>query len=230
MPTVEKLMPISKSALSCEEIRLCEQMQKLVREVPDEKKRFRQIDALWDAHIQAHPTEREWDNNAKAEISLAYLIWSHMPQVQGCSGEELAVFIQNYIQAAITTPMPFVIMRNELRWIFKGYLYKVNGQYSIEQQLLLVMEAYDQEQTRWDRLKQKYTNPNRPSQNGRPSIPEEVRIEVWRRDGGKCVRCGSRENLEYDHIIPVSKGGSNTVRNIELLCGKCNREKGANIQ
>lgn len=56
-------------------------------------------------------------------------------------------------------------------------------------------------------------------------IPGRVKREVWRRDGGKCVKCGSRDRLEFDHIIPVSKGGSNTTRNIELLCEKCNREK-----
>jgi Holliday junction DNA helicase RuvB len=65
---------------------------------------------------------------------------------------------------------------------------------------------------------------------GRLAIPPEVRREVWRRDGGKCARCGSRENLEYDHIIPVSRGGSNTARNIELLCEKCNRAKSDSIQ
>jgi 5-methylcytosine-specific restriction endonuclease McrA len=43
------------------------------------------------------------------------------------------------------------------------------------------------------------------------------------------VDCGSRERLEYDHIIPVSRGGSNTVRNIELRCERCNRSKGARI-
>jgi len=57
-----------------------------------------------------------------------------------------------------------------------------------------------------------------------------VRIAVWRRDEGKCAKCGSRENLEYDHIIPISKGGSNTVRNIELLCEECNRKKRDNIE
>ena len=61
--------------------------------------------------------------------------------------------------------------------------------------------------------------------DGRASIPSKVRREVWRRDGGKCVKCGSRERLEYDHIIPVIKGGSNTARNIELLCEACNRAK-----
>ena len=66
--------------------------------------------------------------------------------------------------------------------------------------------------------------------NDRKPIPAEVRREVWRRDGGACVKCGSRVNLEYDHIVPVSKGGSNTARNIELLCQDCNRAKSNLIQ
>ena len=64
----------------------------------------------------------------------------------------------------------------------------------------------------------------------RDAIPSEIRREVWRRDEGKCVKCGSRNNLEYDHIIPVSRGGSNTARNIELLCEACNRAKSDLIQ
>jgi Holliday junction resolvasome RuvABC ATP-dependent DNA helicase subunit len=65
---------------------------------------------------------------------------------------------------------------------------------------------------------------------GRTAIPSEIRREVWRRDAGKCVKCGSRERLEYDHIIPVIKGGSSTARNIELLCEACNRSKRDSIQ
>ena len=63
----------------------------------------------------------------------------------------------------------------------------------------------------------------------REAIPERVRHEVWRRDRGTCVQCGSRGRLEFDHIIPVSRGGSNTARNIELRCEPCNRRKGARI-
>ena len=44
----------------------------------------------------------------------------------------------------------------------------------------------------------------------REPIPDDVRIFVWRRDDGRCVKCGSQDKLEYDHIIPWSKGGSNT--------------------
>lgn len=63
----------------------------------------------------------------------------------------------------------------------------------------------------------------------RERIPDDVQIFVWRRDSGKCVKCGSTQNLEFDHIIPLSKGGSNTARNIQLLCESCNRSKGASI-
>jgi len=67
------------------------------------------------------------------------------------------------------------------------------------------------------------------NKNRRNCILSSVKREVWRRDNGICSKCGSRENLEYDHIIPVSKGGSNTARNIELLCQDCNRKKSNKI-
>lgn len=56
-------------------------------------------------------------------------------------------------------------------------------------------------------------------------IPKSVQNEVWRRDRGRCVECSSKDNIEFDHIIPWSKGGGNTTRNIQLLCQKCNRIK-----
>lgn len=59
-------------------------------------------------------------------------------------------------------------------------------------------------------------------------IPQDVKIQVSVRDQGRCVQCGSAEDLHYDHKIPWSKGGANTVNNIQLLCGTCNRRKGAN--
>jgi 5-methylcytosine-specific restriction endonuclease McrA len=65
--------------------------------------------------------------------------------------------------------------------------------------------------------------------NERRPIPDNVKLLVWQRDGGRCAKCGSQEKLEYDHIIPLAKGGSNTARNIQLLCENCNRSKGANL-
>ena len=61
------------------------------------------------------------------------------------------------------------------------------------------------------------------------NITEDVKDSVWNRDGGKCIQCGDNENLEFDHIIPFSEGGSNTKRNIQLLCQPCNRKKSNKI-
>ena len=63
----------------------------------------------------------------------------------------------------------------------------------------------------------------------RRHISQKVKDQVWRRDLGKCTQCGSNENLEFDHIIPFSRGGANTYRNIQLLCESCNRSKSDNI-
>jgi hypothetical protein len=63
----------------------------------------------------------------------------------------------------------------------------------------------------------------------REPIAEAVRQAVWTRDRGKCRRCGSNRGIEYDHVIPVSRGGSSGVNNIQILCMPCNRAKGASI-
>lgn len=125
----------------------------------------------------------------------------------------------------------------EDEWIFKGELYRAEkehsietGLYSKEQIRLLILELYDKDRQRFEKLNKLYSLTNgETTSDKRERIPERVRIEVWRRDGGKCAKCGSREKLEYDHIVPISRGGSNTARNIELLCQKCNREKHDNI-
>lgn len=63
----------------------------------------------------------------------------------------------------------------------------------------------------------------------REAIPRAVQREVWQRDSGRCVECGTREKLCFDHIVPFSRGGSNTIRNLQLLCERCNLSKGNRI-
>jgi 5-methylcytosine-specific restriction endonuclease McrA len=65
--------------------------------------------------------------------------------------------------------------------------------------------------------------------SSRERIPQDVMDSVWNRDSGKCVKCGGQESLEFDHIIPFSKGGANTYRNLQILCKKCNLEKSNKI-
>jgi 5-methylcytosine-specific restriction endonuclease McrA len=102
--------------------------------------------------------------------------------------------------------------------------------YTSEELRLLFLEAIDRERRKFERLRQKFSGAaGGKVDSKREQIPESVRIFVWRRDEGRCVKCGSQEKLEFDHIIPISKGGSSTERNIQLLCESCNREKSDKI-
>ncbi len=62
-------------------------------------------------------------------------------------------------------------------------------------------------------------------------IPSEVKREVWKRDGGKCVLCGETKNLHFDHDLPFSKGRTSlSVSNVRLLCLKHNLKKSDKIE
>jgi len=62
-------------------------------------------------------------------------------------------------------------------------------------------------------------------------IPTSVKLAVWKRDKAKCCKCGSKDNLHFDHILPYSKGGSSLIaENIQLLCARHNLEKRDKIE
>ena len=62
-------------------------------------------------------------------------------------------------------------------------------------------------------------------------IPTWIKVAVWKRDGGKCVICGSKDNLHFDHILPFSKGGASiTPENVQLLCMRHNLQKSNKIK
>lgn len=56
-------------------------------------------------------------------------------------------------------------------------------------------------------------------------VSKKIRGIVFKRDKGECQECESKENIEYDHIKPVSQGGESTEDNLQLLCRSCNRKK-----
>jgi hypothetical protein len=59
----------------------------------------------------------------------------------------------------------------------------------------------------------------------RQKVSKTKRARIIARDG-RCMHCGSREGLEVDHILPVSRGGSSKDDNLQVLCSVCNRAKG----
>jgi hypothetical protein len=65
-----------------------------------------------------------------------------------------------------------------------------------------------------------------PATRSSRTIPQDVKIAVAVRDEGLCQHCGTSAGpMQYDHVIPYSMGGDNSVENIQLLCHRCNRAK-----
>jgi hypothetical protein len=57
-------------------------------------------------------------------------------------------------------------------------------------------------------------------------IPTPVKLEVWKRDGGKCVVCGATDELHFDHDLPFAKGGTSFIaENVQLLSARHNIAK-----
>ena len=111
---------------------------------------------------------------------------------------------------------------------------RVDLEHLVEKEEISELDTEKLEETLklWGILPQNYGGESNAQSDGRrrrQGISRDVKNAVWRRDVGCCVECGSKEHLEYDHIIPHSKGGSDTERNIQLLCMKCNRAKHAKI-
>lgn len=61
-------------------------------------------------------------------------------------------------------------------------------------------------------------------------IPGRVKLAVFKRDQGQCTKCGSKDNLHFDHLLPYSKGGTSLKEeNIQLLCARHNLQKSAKL-
>lgn len=63
---------------------------------------------------------------------------------------------------------------------------------------------------------------------GRLAIPLAIQAEVASREGRRCTYCGTKDGpFHFDHIFPVSKGGTNAPSNLTLACEPCNLSKGS---
>ena len=116
--------------------------------------------------------------------------------------------------------------RERTWWMFEGRFYWEEEGYSADEVKALVLAADRRRERRLEQAIALTSETVAEDSPARAPIPEEVRVEVWRRDGGRCVVCGSQVRLEFDHIIPITMGGSSTARNLQLLCEACNRAKG----
>ncbi len=163
----------------------------------------------------------------RLNIGKRYWEWKHMR----LTTEEFNQFL---VERQI---MPYRFqLENKIYWLFEDKLYKDSEGLTAEEVRALLITRKKQQQSRINRAKtiasapvtSQYmpTNGEKPS---RTSIPDDVKLLVWQRDHGRCVKCGSNVELQFDHIIPLSLGGASTPENLQILCGRCNRAKSNSI-
>ena len=119
-------------------------------------------------------------------------------------------------------------------WFYSNFILYVNRQcrshedyehikLKVEEYVLERGDEYKKLVNKIDRLRQISSN---RMQINRKQISDHVLAFVLQRDLNKCVLCGDESNLQFDHILPFSKGGNNEPENLRVLCQQCNQSRG----
>lgn len=111
-------------------------------------------------------------------------------------------------------------------WWFRDAFYWEDDDLTAGDVMALVAER---ERRKRRKLERAHAALRREGAPRRAPIPRELRLEVWERDGGRCVDCGGDFELQFDHVIPLALGGATSAENLQLMCATCNREKGADL-
>ncbi len=128
---------------------------------------------------------------------------------------------------------PVAVLRDGDRtwWMSGGRIVTEREGLDADDVAALLTERDDRATRRLERAHALRSRQSAPSAGSpiRRSIPRDVRLRVWERDGGRCTVCASEFDLQYDHVIPFALGGGSSEDNLQLLCGPCNQRKGSAI-
>lgn len=154
-------------------------------------------------------------------------VWLHLPKVSYRSTNRVTEeeFTEGYRKQWEWPRFLLEDPSGRVYWWFRNRFYSENEHLSDNQVYALLVSKQQQKQQKLDRAEAMIAMGEVPLQRRREHIFDDVKQLVWVRDGGHCVSCGRADDLQYDHIIPVSWGGSSAPENLQLLCGPCNRRK-----
>jgi 5-methylcytosine-specific restriction endonuclease McrA len=124
-----------------------------------------------------------------------------------------------------TYPVVLIQLNERTYWQFQDRFYWENDDLDAEAVYALLVTKQQRERRRVERAVATVAMGAQPRVSKRGQIPDDLKQYVWQRDGGRCSHCGAVAELQFDHIIPVAKGGATSEENLQILCGPCNRRK-----
>jgi 5-methylcytosine-specific restriction endonuclease McrA len=137
--------------------------------------------------------------------------------------------LDEMVEASSHYPVCFLMLEERNYWLFQDRWYSDNEDLTADQIYALIVTREQRQQQRIARAQTMVAMQQQPAPSARGAIPDDIKQLVWMRDGGRCRRCGSNVELQFDHIIPVVYGGATSPENLQVLCGPCNRAKGASV-
>ena len=132
-------------------------------------------------------------------------------------------------QGQATRPVAVTRIGERRYWQFRDRFYWENDGLNHDQVYALLVTRLQREQATIQRAEAMVATGMQPQPTARGAIQDDVKQLVWLRDGGRCRSCGSQVELQFDHVIPVALGGASSPENLQILCGPCNRRKGAGL-
>lgn len=142
------------------------------------------------------------------------------------------LFVDSINKAKKSGDFPLVKVYEKLQtgiWTYRGlfemrdYLFSVRGRRKVFEFVFTITEQKIDEAEKHREEKQIDLEQTR-------QIPGKVKLAVFKRDKGMCTKCGMKDNLHFDHILPYSKGGTSLKEeNIQILCARHNLQKSARI-
>ena len=127
------------------------------------------------------------------------------------------------------TPVHLGVVNAKQYWMYQTQIWSATSELTSEDVFALVEASRHRDDRQLERAKAFLFQDFHDPASSRKAIPDAVKKGVWRRDGGSCVECGSKEQLNFDHVIPVALGGSSELGNLQILCSSCNTSKGAGL-
>lgn len=127
-------------------------------------------------------------------------------------------------------PAAITVVGGRKYWQFRNRFYWEDEGLSSDQVHALLVTRDQRRQRQIENAQATVAMGNTPrTATVRKAVPDDVKQYIWARDEGRCRNCSAATELQFDHIIPLAKGGSNNADNLQVLCGPCNRAKSSGI-
>lgn len=137
--------------------------------------------------------------------------------------------LEDLLHSADDYPTCFLTSGDSSYWCYQGKWWVDNENYSADDIYALISSRSLRSEATLKRAHSISAMASEPTRTTRGHIPPDLRQLIWARYEGMCSACGSNVELQFDHIIPIALGGATSEENLQILCGPCNRSKGASI-